>query len=135
MDLLPTFAEIAGAALPERVIDGRSLWPLLSGKTRQGPREVFYYFVGNGPGQARFQAVRDRRWKLVVKQSEDEDKLFEPAALYDLHRDVGERDDRREDHPEEAARLEAMARAEYVTFRDQIRPLGRLTAGDTDASR
>ncbi|HJN13035.1 MAG TPA: sulfatase [Pirellulaceae bacterium] len=30
MDLLPTFAELAGASLPaDRVIDGRSLWPLV----------------------------------------------------------------------------------------------------------
>lgn len=129
MDLLPTVAEIAGATLPERTIDGRSLWPLLSGQTDKGPHDEFYYFVGNRPGDARFQAVRDRRWKLVVKPSQQSEKLFEPAALFDLDQDVSERKNRLEDHPEEAARLEALARTGYDDFRSSIRPVGRLAAG------
>jgi arylsulfatase A len=33
MDLLPTFANLAGAELPsDRIIDGRDIWPLMSGQ-------------------------------------------------------------------------------------------------------
>jgi len=46
MDLLPTFARLAGAKVPtDRVIDGRDIWPLLSGKTRaKSPHKAFYYY-------------------------------------------------------------------------------------------
>lgn len=126
MDLLPTVAEISGAALPEQSIDGRSLWPLLSGQTDIGPHEEFYYFVGNSPGETRFQAIRDQRWKLIVKPSEQPDRLLEPTALYDLRQDVSETKNRLNDHPEEATRLEALARSAYAEFQSSVRPIGRL---------
>jgi arylsulfatase A-like enzyme len=33
IDLLPTVAQLLGAALPEHKIDGRNIWPLISGET------------------------------------------------------------------------------------------------------
>ena len=127
MDLLPTFADITNTPLPkDRVIDGRSLLPLLTGETDRGPHDMFYYFVGNLPGDAKFQAVRDRRWKIVVGPDDDPKKLFRPLALYDLNQDVSERFNRIKDHPEEAERLEKTARAYYHEFRRDIRPVGQL---------
>ncbi|MEZ5366462.1 MAG: sulfatase [Bryobacterales bacterium] len=47
MDVLPTFARLAGVELPtDRTIDGRDLWPLLSGQQKHSPHEQFYYFGG-----------------------------------------------------------------------------------------
>jgi len=127
MDLLPTFADITDVPLPDdRVIDGRSLLPLLTGETQRGPHDMFYYCTGNQPGDAKFRAVRDRRWKLVVGPDEDKEKLFKNLALYDLNQDVRERFNRIKDHPEEAKRLETTARAWYHEFRRNIRPLGQL---------
>ncbi|MGD9855672.1 MAG: sulfatase [Planctomycetaceae bacterium] len=130
MDLLPTFANLAGAEVPtDRVIDGRSLVPLLTGATDRGPHDVFYYFGGSrSQPEPNLQAVRDRRWKLTLRKSEDEAKLFEPEALYDLAWDVSERTDRIQDHPEAAARLEALAREFHNEFRQNIRPIGKLAA-------
>jgi arylsulfatase A len=58
-DLLPTFAELAGAALPaDNVIDGRSLASCVKGSAA-GPREWIFIELGNQ------WYVRDQRWKLT----------------------------------------------------------------------
>tara|TARA_B100001971_G_scaffold214711_1_gene253770 strand:- start:766 stop:1452 length:687 start_codon:yes stop_codon:yes gene_type:complete len=60
MDLLPSFAGLAGAALPQNVtLDGTNIFDLLSGKTEQSPRDYFYYYNG-----VHLQAVRNEKWKL-----------------------------------------------------------------------
>ena len=62
LDLLPTFAALAGAPLPDRrSVDGVNLWPWLSGEASESPRQHFFYFA-----YTHLQAVRDRRWKLVL---------------------------------------------------------------------
>lgn len=67
LDLLPTFAGLAGAPLPSgRVLDGIDLWAWLEGRSKRSPRETFFYF-----GYTHLQAVRDRRWKLVVERPAD----------------------------------------------------------------
>jgi arylsulfatase len=61
MDILPTLAEIAGADLPEKKIDGVNIMSLLEGDTLQHPRtELFYYYHDND-----LEAVRSGDWKLV----------------------------------------------------------------------
>lgn len=59
MDLHPTLAKLAGAALSKENIDGRDIWPLLSGQSTGSPHEAFYYYGGE-----ELQAVRSGRWKL-----------------------------------------------------------------------
>ncbi len=125
MDLLPTVAELADVELPEeRTLDGRSLWPLLSGNTQEGPHDMFYYFGGSGPGKVRLRAVRDRRWKLLL--GPDGDGGFKSGALFDLAQDVSERTDRIDDHPEHVQRLRLAAESFNKDLQDNIRPLGRL---------
>jgi arylsulfatase A-like enzyme len=126
MDLLPTFAKLAGAKLPaDRVIDGRDLWPLVSGGPDAGsPHEVFYYFGGSRPGvPVNLQAVRDARWKLHLAVEGSE---LRGTALYDLQGDVSEKRDRLEDHPDIAKRLEARAREFKEALSANRRPLGKL---------
>ena len=65
-DLLPTFAEVAGASLPTKnVLDGRSFLPQLLSK-KGNPREWIFCELGNK------WYVRDARWKL-----NREDELFD----------------------------------------------------------
>lgn len=63
MDLLPTFAKMAGGAAPtDRIIDGRDIAPLIHGKAgARTPHEAFYYYY-----QSQLQAVRSGPWKLFV---------------------------------------------------------------------
>ena len=61
IDLLPTFAKLAGAPLPaDRVIDGRDIWPVLE-QPRQAkpPHDVLNFYWGT-----ELHAVRSGRWKL-----------------------------------------------------------------------
>ncbi len=65
-DLLPTFADLAGAKLPyNRVIDGHSFLPQLLGKKGK-PRKWIFIELGNK------WYVRDTKWKL-----NREDELFD----------------------------------------------------------
>ena len=57
-DILPTFADLAGAKLPTKnVLDGRSFLPQLLGK-KGNPREWIFIELGNK------WYVRDAKWKL-----------------------------------------------------------------------
>ena len=61
IDLLPTLAGLAGATIShERIIDGRDLWPVLSGrKNAAAPHEALYFYWGQ-----ELHAVRRGKWKL-----------------------------------------------------------------------
>jgi arylsulfatase A len=61
IDLLPTIAKLAGAEPPAgRIIDGRDLWPVLSGTKAAGPpHDALYFYWGQ-----ELHAVRSGQWKL-----------------------------------------------------------------------
>ena len=47
MDMFPTLLELIGAPLPRnRVVDGRSLWPLLKGDTDRSPHKILFHYCG-----------------------------------------------------------------------------------------
>lgn len=121
IDFLPTLAEIAGVPLPEKMIDGVSLLPLLKGEEGANPRETFlYYYRRNN-----LEAVRHGDWKLVFPHPGRTYVGFEPGAdgmpgramesfehvggLYDLRRDPGEQYNVMEFYPEIVEKLNAIA--------------------------
>ena len=122
MDLLPTFAKLAGAAPPsDRIIDGRDVWPLLSLQPgAKSPHEAFYYF-----GRKRLEAVRNGPWKLWLGRKK---------RLYHLGRDVGETTDVAAEHPEVVERLLALVNRARRDLGDgspqfpgeNLRPPGRV---------
>jgi arylsulfatase A-like enzyme len=121
IDVLPTLADIAGADLPERKIDGVSLRPLLMGETDAHPRETFLYYYRNN----NLEAIRHGNWKLVFPHPGRTYAGFEPGAdgmpgkamenfehqggLFDLRRDPGEQYNVMEFYPEIAEQLNALA--------------------------
>ena len=98
IDLLPTFAAVADADLPDRTIDGRDISPLLAGEEGD-PDRVFAFYRGNA-----LAAVRRGRWKLHVARG---DETVE--ELYDLVDDVGETTNVATDEPDVVAALSAIA--------------------------
>lgn len=87
MDLLPTFAKLAGAELPaDRVIDGKDIWPVLAGEAKT-PHETFFYHRGND-----LKAVRSGDWKLHTEKGK-------PTQLYNLKADIGEKTNVLRDNP------------------------------------
>jgi arylsulfatase A-like enzyme len=123
-DLLPTFARLAGAALPgDRTLDGRDLWPVLSGETTDSPHPYFHY-LGAGVQQAvNYHGIRNARWKLTVTVGADDQLIGQ--QLYDLGEDPSERFDRIKAQPEIARRLRAAAQEFYTELKANVRPAGR----------
>ena len=94
MDWLPTFASLAGAALPERALDGLNISPLLLGHSGAQGHDVFYYYHG-----LNLQALRAGAWKLHLQKGE----------LYDLESDIRETNNLAKAQPEQVAKLRALA--------------------------
>ncbi len=109
-DLLPTFASLAGASLPEdRKIDGVNIWPQLSrDEDRQPAHETFYYYRG-----LRLEAVRHGEWKLQIAPrpnpaSKNKQQVAFTPKLYNLRTDIGETTDVASRHPEVVTQLQAL---------------------------
>jgi arylsulfatase len=106
-DLMPTLAELAGAAVP-RQIDGISILPTLLGARSRRRHEYLYWEYAR-----KMQAVRLGGWKGVRLSP------HEKIELYDLGRDPGEQKDVASDHPEIVGRVESIlvrGRAESALF-------------------
>ena len=132
MDLLPTLARLAGTATPaDRVIDGKDIWPLISGEPgARTPHEAFFYYSRAG----KLSAVRSGNWKLHLRESlyyRKRPPAKEPwkMELYDLAADIGEKDNVFEKHPDVVARLKSLAEAFEKEINQHARPVGRLPAG------
>ncbi len=97
MDFLPTFAHLAGTELPEnRKIDGKNIWPLMSGKKgADSPYVAFYYYK-----KEHLRAVRSGPWKLRLKGNK----------LYNLDENIKENRDVSDRHPLVVRRLRALAK-------------------------
>ncbi|MEZ6087323.1 MAG: sulfatase [Pirellulaceae bacterium] len=112
IDLLPTFAKLAGASVPEdRKIDGHDIRDLLMGTDdAKSPYEAFYYYDGD-----QLQAVRSGPWKLFTplksfrshphfgKQGSDEPLLF------NVYKDIGCDHNVADEHPQVVSRLMKLA--------------------------
>ena len=119
MDLLPTIARLAGTNAPtDRIIDGKDIWPLMSGAPgARTPHEAYYCYWDHG-----LEAVRSGKWKLHLPH--DYRHLAVPGkdgkpgkysnqkiglALFDVEADVGETNNVAARFPEVVARLQAIA--------------------------
>ena len=114
IDLLPTFATLAGAEGPgDRVIDGRDIRGLMFGEPgARSPHEAFYYHDGQGV----LRAVRSGQWKYHASPK---------PALYDLMADIGERADVAAAHPDVVARLRGIFDAFDGEIGARARPVGQ----------
>ena len=112
IDVLPTLVRLAGGEVPrDRRIDGKDIWPLLSGQTRTSPHEALFYFNG-----LKLEAVRSGPWKLAVAgqgtglpTGAAEPVKHTGPRLYNLDADIGELTDVAAQHPDDVARLQTLA--------------------------
>ena len=93
MDLLPTFCRLAGIEPPaDRPLDGHDLSAALRG-TGKSPRQTVFYYLGT-----EVWAIRHGNYKMHLKTVEPAygpDKTVtthDPPLLFDLAKDIGERD-------------------------------------------
>lgn len=121
IDLFPTLAEITGAPLPSRKIDGVSILPLIEEDEKACPRASFVYYYNKND----LEAVTDGRFKLVFPHKYVTYGAYEPGnngqpgnltnvvltkpELYDLRRDPGERYNVIGQYPQEVIKLMKIA--------------------------
>ena len=125
MDILPTFAALAGAEFPSDRIDGYDISGVLRGDTaRASPYEAFYFYRGY-----ELRAVRSGPWKL-----------HSDGTLYNLEADIAESRDEASAHPEVKTRLQSLLEQARETLGDgpvwpgdagislppSARPIGRI---------
>jgi arylsulfatase A-like enzyme len=104
-DFLPTFAELAGAELPDELeLDGISITPSLLHSTAVGNDRPLYWEFRRKPDTGLMQAVRWGRYK-AVRLSEEAD-----LEIYDLHEDLGETRDIAGQHPDLVDKFESYLR-------------------------
>ncbi len=100
LDLLPTFASLAGAEAPkDRILDGGDLSPALFG-TGESPRKSMFYYHGEQVYAAR---VGDLKAHYLTKTSyvgQREAEKHDPPLLYHLGHDPSERFDVSAEHPD-----------------------------------
>jgi|GEM_PF-364552 len=111
-DLLPTFASVAGAAVPDK-IDGLSLLPELTGEGEQEKHTMLYWEL------APQRALLAGDWKLVLNPRNP--KVRKPKGkphLYHLGDDPGETVDLAQKHPEQLARLMALLEQAHTPHPD-----------------
>jgi arylsulfatase A-like enzyme len=111
LDLLPTFAKLAGTS-PSAHLDGFDISPLLLGKKgAHSPRTTLYSLYGYAKN--RFESMREDRWKL---------HLSVPPNLYDLRSDLAETTDVSAQHPEIVQRLSKLADKAREDMGDNVKP-------------
>ena len=103
IDLLPTIAEWCGAPAPaDRIIDGKSIVPLMEGKANARTPHNAYFYRTNG--------VRSGKWKLINGQ------------LFDLEADIAESTNVAEKFPEVAGRLKQQLENHIADMKANGRP-------------
>ncbi len=121
IDILPTIAEETGASLPDTIIDGKSVLPLLKGVADKSPQEAyfFYYRINEMFG------VRYGKWKLYFPhtyrtmegQEAGKDGLpgdyrmvdLKEIELYDVQNDISETTNLASEHPEIVSKIKGLA--------------------------
>jgi len=124
VDLLPTLAKLSGGKLSGRKIDGKNIWPLMSGKpSAKSPHEN--YVLMHGPG-----TVRSGKWKFYPwpegKGGKRHDKAknpsSEPVQLYDTLADIGETKNLAAKHPDIVKRMQTAYDSHVTEIKQNKRP-------------
>ena len=153
IDILPTILKAAGVDVPpDRVIDGKDIWPLLTSTRTESPHEAL--FGMQGPN---LMTVRSGKWKLHVRSPGPVPKRGQewvdprgpdgvtiiapyeqarPSAypgvvggdgpknmmLFDLEDDPAEQRDLSKQHPDVVKRLKAIYEKTFAQVPDFTRP-------------
>ncbi|MGB7324321.1 MAG: sulfatase-like hydrolase/transferase, partial [Rubripirellula sp.] len=129
MDLMPTFAKLASAELPDVTIDGMDGSDFLMKKSPTSPRDEYFYYSG-----CLLTGVRGGKWKLVLPRVKSPQGLgwwgrmieaVPETLLFDLEADPGETTNVADQHPQTVA--EMMKRIDWA--RTELGDLDRTGRG------
>lgn len=133
LDILPTFASLAEAALPKQTIDGHDIRRILlnkvGAKSKADEQGFFYYHIDQ------LQAVRSGPWKLYLPLQAKRMNLATKRApsilqLYNVRDDITEAHELSANQPEIVERLLKLAEVARTQIGDEEKPgLGQRPAG------
>ncbi|GAF02010.1 sulfatase family protein [Saccharicrinis fermentans] len=135
LDLLPTFAQLSGAELPNRILDGESIVPLIKTGEQKRTKPLIWAFY-NALNEQQV-AMRSGDWKILCKLKNDtsyiprlnniykgNEKLVKEAhmvdfELYNMKNDWEESENVLTQYPEVFERLKAQFEDEYRKLLDE----------------
>ena len=134
LDFMPTFAELSGAELPQRRLDGESMVSLIETGQRERKKPLLWAFY-NALNQ-HVVAMRSGNWKIMGRLKSDTtylpkiNNLFDgnealvkgaelcDFVLYDMKEDIGESDDVSEKYPVAFDEMKSLLQSEYSELLD-----------------
>ncbi|WP_372772913.1 sulfatase [Mangrovibacterium sp.] len=134
LDFMPTFAEISGATLPDRELDGQSMTSLIETGTMKRAKPLTWAFY-NALNEHRV-AMRTDDWKILCRLKNDTTYLpminnlykgneaFVKEAdlvdfeLYNMNEDISEAENVAEKYPEVFEQMKTQLKSEYANLLD-----------------
>ena len=107
-DFLPTACELAGVEVPDNV-DGISMVPELTNTGTQKKHDFLYWEFHERGGKL---AVRMGKWKAVANGVKSQNRI--DIELYDLEKDLSEKNNVASEHPEIVAKALATMKREHT---------------------
>ncbi len=132
IDILPTIAEITGANLPEKKIDGKSLWKVWTGESAQSPQQAyFFYYHQNELHGVRYGDKKmyfPHRYRTMSGRPGGKDGYpgkydyvnLEQSELYDLSEDISETQNISDADPEIIKKINALADSIRLELGDKL---------------
>ena len=132
IDWMPTFANITKSKLSQNKIDGKDIWPLLSGEVDQTPHKklYFYYRVNE------LHSIRMNEWKIQFSRTyrslngreggkdgvpvKYDMNLIENNELYNLSSDPEEKINVYDRFPEIAKKMEKLGEEARIELGDNL---------------
>lgn len=133
MDLMPTFARLAGIPIQKGAVDGVDLWPMLSGEATSLIRDPLLFFDGWN-----IQAVRWGPWKLHLARYNSFPWTQDPPGgrmnlplphpeLYQIDEDPGETLDLADENPDVVNRLRSWVESMLAGMPAEVRNAWKVT--------
>ena len=104
IDILPTIAALTGKPLPAgKKIDGMDVSVLWKGTAKKSPRKEFLHYTSRGD----LEGIRSGNWKLLVKKPRRNNAGKAQLHLFDLVKDMGEKNNLAQAKPDVVKELRA----------------------------
>ena len=123
LDLLPTLAPLSGKNLPDgHKIDGLNLTDALL-NNGQSTRKEFIYYPAWKDGPAAIRIVQENGdWKYFPPGKVTRKKKPQPAQLFNLALDIGEKNNLADKHPDKAKALQALLEKRHTELQQGNKP-------------
>ncbi len=121
IDVLPTIAALTGSKLPEKIIDGKNVWSVITGESNKSPQEAyFFYYRINELFGVRYQNWKlyfPHRYRTMDGQKPGKDGVpgsyafidLKEIQLYNVADDISETNNVAEEYPEVVEKIKSIA--------------------------